>query len=97
MFAALAEFERELIAERTNCRSGIEQEPVGGNGGRPYKNDAQSNCDWQWHQMGTIRKQRSVRLCQDLGYTRPNFVQGIFPLLVNCGRTGFSCSTRGYI
>lgn len=62
IFAALAEFERELIAERTTA--GLASARARGrNGGRPYK-------------------MTPVKLCT-----------GIFPLLVNCGRTGSSCST----
>ncbi len=64
IFAALAEFERELIAERTTA--GLASARARGrNGGRPI-NDASQTDDWQWHQWDN-QKQRSVRYARNLG------------------------------
>ncbi len=89
IFAALAEFERELIAERTTA--GLASARARGrNGGRPYKMTP-VKLRLAMASMGQSETKVST-LCQELGITR-KLCTGIFPLLVNCGRTGSSCST----
>lgn len=89
IFAALAEFERELIAERTTA--GLASARARGrNGGRPYKMTP-VKLRLAMASMGQSETKVST-LCQELGITRQTLYRHI-SLLVNCGRTGSSCST----
>ena len=66
IFAALAEFERELIAERTTA--GLASARARGrNGGRPYKMTPQSET-------------KVSTLCQELGITRQTLYRHISPV-----------------
>jgi hypothetical protein len=59
IFAALAEFERELIAERTIARLGVGTGTRGRKGGRAVQNDRRQTAVWRWLRWGS-RKPRSA-------------------------------------
>ncbi|WP_319586491.1 recombinase family protein [uncultured Desulfobulbus sp.] len=76
IFAALAEFERELIAERT--RAGIASARARGrNGGRPYKMTA-AKLRLAMAAMGQPETKVGT-LCQELGVTRQTLYRHVSP------------------
>jgi len=80
IFAALAEFERELIAERTTA--GLASARARGRqGGRPYKMTP-IKLRLAMASMGRPETKVST-LCQELGITRKRCTD-IYPLMVNC-------------
>ncbi len=82
IFAALAEFERELIAERTTA--GLASARARGrNGGRPYKNDASQTATGNGIN-GTIRNKGQYAMPGT--WDNPaNFVQAYFPCWSTAG------------
>ena len=76
IFAALAEFERELIAERT--RAGLASARARGrNGGRPFKMTA-AKLRLAMAAMGHTETKVSS-LCQELGITRQTLYRHVSP------------------
>ena len=76
IFAALAEFERELIVERT--RAGMEAARARGrNGGRPYKMTAAKLR----LAMAAMGKPETIvgELCAELGITRQTLYRHVAP------------------
>ncbi|HGY6750673.1 TPA: recombinase family protein, partial [Escherichia coli] len=77
IFAALAEFERELIAERTTA--GLASARARGrNGGRPYKMTP-VKLRLAMASMGQSETKVST-LCQELGITRQTLYRHISPV-----------------
>ena len=76
IFAALAEFERELIAERT--RAGLASARARGrNGGRPFKMTA-AKLRLAMAAMGH-KETKVSSLCQELGITRQTLYRHVSP------------------
>ena len=79
IFAALAEFERELIGERT--RAGLASARARGRkGGRPYKMTG-AKLRLAMATMGQ-HETKVADLCRDLGITRQTLYRHVSPLLL---------------
>jgi len=88
IFAALAEFERELIVERT--RAGLASARARGrNGGRPFK---MTSAKLRLAQAAMGQPGTKVgELCTELGVSRQTLYRHVDPR-APCGRMGKSCS-----
>ena len=76
IFAALAEFERDLISERT--KAGLEAARARGrNGGAPYK---MTTAKLRLAQVAMENKETKIsELCKELGITRQTLYRHISP------------------
>ena len=91
IFAALAEFERELIVERTVA--GLQAARARGrNGGRPFK---MTSAKLRLAQAAMGQPETKLaELCAELGITRQTLYRHVIPT-ARSGRTARSCSAGG--
>ncbi len=87
-FAALAEFERELIVERTNAGLAAAR-ARGRNGGRPFK---MTSAKLRLAQAAMGKPETKIgELCAELGVTRQTLYRHVAPTGIS-GQTAKSCS-----